>query len=283
MPRTRCRGAATDRGARAEYGLRVGNVFHAGDGNLHPLVLYDRRNEGEPEKASELAEAILEACMDAGGSLRRARHRRGQGVLDAAHVLGARPRRHRAATARVRPRRASAIRERSYRPRACAARCRALSTPLSSWPALPASLDASRRRDDPASLAADAVTPRQDQGESVPAVVDVGATSSLDGVDATAGSSSTTSGRISSCTGRSNRPPPRGVRLSRHLERRLIGHEGGDGRPRLSLEPPGDLGPTARPNAMLGTQMLLTGDPPSPVGGCRGGTASGRCATSSSA
>ena len=52
-----------------EYGLRVGNVFHAGDGNLHPLVLYDRRNEGEPEKAKELAEAILEVCMDVGGSL----------------------------------------------------------------------------------------------------------------------------------------------------------------------------------------------------------------------
>ena len=51
------------------YGLRVGNVFHAGDGNLHPLVLYDRRNEGEPERAKELAEAILEACVDAGGSL----------------------------------------------------------------------------------------------------------------------------------------------------------------------------------------------------------------------
>ena len=52
-----------------EYGLRVGNVFHAGDGNLHPLVLYDRRNDGEPEKAKELAEAILEVCMDVGGSL----------------------------------------------------------------------------------------------------------------------------------------------------------------------------------------------------------------------
>ncbi len=52
-----------------EYGLRVGNVFHAGDGNLHPLVLYDRRNDGEPQKAKELAEAILEACMDVGGSL----------------------------------------------------------------------------------------------------------------------------------------------------------------------------------------------------------------------
>jgi glycolate dehydrogenase FAD-linked subunit len=53
----------------AEYGLRVGNVFHAGDGNLHPLVLYDARAEGEPERARALAEAILEAGIDAGGSL----------------------------------------------------------------------------------------------------------------------------------------------------------------------------------------------------------------------
>jgi glycolate oxidase len=52
-----------------EFGLRVGNVFHAGDGNLHPLVLYDERVEGEPERARRLAEAILEACVDAGGSL----------------------------------------------------------------------------------------------------------------------------------------------------------------------------------------------------------------------
>jgi glycolate oxidase len=53
----------------SEYGLRVGNVFHAGDGNLHPLVLYDARVDGEPERARALAEAILEACIDAGGSL----------------------------------------------------------------------------------------------------------------------------------------------------------------------------------------------------------------------
>ena len=53
----------------AEYGLRVGNVFHAGDGNLHPLVLYDRRAEGEPERARALAEEILRACVDAGGSI----------------------------------------------------------------------------------------------------------------------------------------------------------------------------------------------------------------------
>jgi glycolate oxidase len=52
----------------AEHGLRVGNVFHAGDGNLHPLVLYDAA-AGEAERAKALAEAILAACLDAGGSL----------------------------------------------------------------------------------------------------------------------------------------------------------------------------------------------------------------------
>jgi glycolate oxidase len=52
----------------AAYGLRVGNVFHAGDGNLHPLVLYDAE-AGETDRARELAEAILDACLDAGGSL----------------------------------------------------------------------------------------------------------------------------------------------------------------------------------------------------------------------
>jgi glycolate oxidase len=50
-----------------EYGMRVGNVFHAGDGNLHPLVCYD--GEDEAERAEELAGKILEACVDAGGSL----------------------------------------------------------------------------------------------------------------------------------------------------------------------------------------------------------------------
>ena len=51
-----------------EHGLRVGNVFHAGDGNLHPLVLYDAA-KGETEAAKQLAEEILTACLDAGGSL----------------------------------------------------------------------------------------------------------------------------------------------------------------------------------------------------------------------
>jgi glycolate oxidase len=51
------------------YGLRVGNVFHAGDGNLHPLVLYDAAVEGQAERAEQLAVEILEACMESGGSL----------------------------------------------------------------------------------------------------------------------------------------------------------------------------------------------------------------------
>jgi glycolate dehydrogenase FAD-linked subunit len=52
-----------------EYGMVVANVFHAGDGNLHPLVCFDGRNEGEAERAEELSGRILEACLDAGGSI----------------------------------------------------------------------------------------------------------------------------------------------------------------------------------------------------------------------
>ncbi len=53
----------------AEHGLRVANVFHAGDGNLHPLVLYDGRRQGEVERAKRLADEILVACVEAGGSI----------------------------------------------------------------------------------------------------------------------------------------------------------------------------------------------------------------------
>ena len=53
----------------AEYGLQVANVFHAGDGNLHPLVCYDSAREGEPERAEELAGLILKTCVEAGGSI----------------------------------------------------------------------------------------------------------------------------------------------------------------------------------------------------------------------
>jgi glycolate oxidase len=53
----------------ADYELRVANVFHAGDGNLHPLVCYDSSVEGEAARAEELAGLIIKACVDAGGSI----------------------------------------------------------------------------------------------------------------------------------------------------------------------------------------------------------------------
>jgi glycolate oxidase len=52
-----------------EYGLIVANVFHAGDGNLHPLVCYDGAVAGEAERAEELSGRILDACLAAGGSI----------------------------------------------------------------------------------------------------------------------------------------------------------------------------------------------------------------------
>jgi glycolate oxidase len=52
-----------------EYGMLVANVFHAGDGNLHPLVCYDGRREGEAQRAEELSGRILDACLEAGGSI----------------------------------------------------------------------------------------------------------------------------------------------------------------------------------------------------------------------
>jgi glycolate oxidase len=52
-----------------EYDLQVANVFHAGDGNLHPLVCYDGHTEGEAQRAEELAGEIVVACVEAGGSI----------------------------------------------------------------------------------------------------------------------------------------------------------------------------------------------------------------------
>ncbi len=51
------------------YKLRVANVFHAGDGNLHPLILFDGREEGAHEKAEELAGKIIRMCIRMGGSI----------------------------------------------------------------------------------------------------------------------------------------------------------------------------------------------------------------------
>jgi glycolate oxidase len=52
-----------------QFGLRVANVFHAGDGNLHPLILYDANNAGELERAEEFGSEILKLCVSVGGVL----------------------------------------------------------------------------------------------------------------------------------------------------------------------------------------------------------------------
>ena len=52
-----------------KHGLTVANVFHAGDGNLHPLILYDYENEQEVEKAHAIGEEILSSCIRHGGTL----------------------------------------------------------------------------------------------------------------------------------------------------------------------------------------------------------------------
>ncbi len=53
----------------AEYGLRCANVFHAGDGNLHPLILFDANQPGEFERAEAFGAAILALCVDVGGTI----------------------------------------------------------------------------------------------------------------------------------------------------------------------------------------------------------------------
>lgn len=53
----------------AEYGLRVANVFHAGDGNMHPLILFDANQPGELERAEAIGGRILELCVKVGGSI----------------------------------------------------------------------------------------------------------------------------------------------------------------------------------------------------------------------
>jgi glycolate oxidase len=52
-----------------QYGLPVANVFHAGDGNLHPLILYNANKEGELERTEEFGGRILELCVEVGGTI----------------------------------------------------------------------------------------------------------------------------------------------------------------------------------------------------------------------
>jgi glycolate oxidase len=70
VPRTRLVEVLSDVNSVAErHGLVLGNVFHAGDGNLHPLIVFDRRAPGVLEKVHEAGREILEICVEAGGSL----------------------------------------------------------------------------------------------------------------------------------------------------------------------------------------------------------------------
>jgi glycolate oxidase len=57
------------RGLSEQYGLGVANVFHAGDGNLHPLILYDANKPGEVERAEAFGADILRLCVEVGGVL----------------------------------------------------------------------------------------------------------------------------------------------------------------------------------------------------------------------
>ncbi|MGD9238465.1 MAG: FAD-linked oxidase C-terminal domain-containing protein, partial [Desulfobacterales bacterium] len=52
-----------------KYNLPIGNVFHAGDGNLHPLIMFDERDEDERQRVLKISTEILKACADAGGTI----------------------------------------------------------------------------------------------------------------------------------------------------------------------------------------------------------------------
>jgi glycolate oxidase len=53
----------------AEFGLPVANVFHAGDGNIHPLILFDANKEGELRRTEEFGRRILQLCVEVGGTI----------------------------------------------------------------------------------------------------------------------------------------------------------------------------------------------------------------------
>jgi glycolate oxidase len=52
-----------------KYGLTISNIFHAGDGNMHPIILFDARKAGDMEKARAAGGEILTWCIDSGGSI----------------------------------------------------------------------------------------------------------------------------------------------------------------------------------------------------------------------
>ena len=91
----------------ARYDLPVANVFHAGDGNLHPCLLFDEREEGATAKVLDAGGEIMRACVDAGGAISGgARRRPGKALLPPLDLLPGRHRRDAATPPRLRcPRR----------------------------------------------------------------------------------------------------------------------------------------------------------------------------------
>ena len=70
IPRTKLAQVLSEINALSDrYGYKIANVFHAGDGNLHPLILYDNSQPGAFETVEEIGGEILKLCVDAGGSL----------------------------------------------------------------------------------------------------------------------------------------------------------------------------------------------------------------------
>src|SRR5690606_17517991 len=70
VPRSKLVEVMAEIGAICEArGIRVANVFHAGDGNLHPCMLFDEREPGATERILEAAAAIMRACIESGGAL----------------------------------------------------------------------------------------------------------------------------------------------------------------------------------------------------------------------
>jgi glycolate oxidase len=70
VPRTKITPALEHiRHVSEKYGLIISNIFHAGDGNLHPIILFDHRNPDELDKAKRAGDEILEFCIGAGGSI----------------------------------------------------------------------------------------------------------------------------------------------------------------------------------------------------------------------
>ena len=71
IPRTRLPEMLDFIGSVSEkkYDLRIGNIFHAGDGNLHPLIMYDERDREQPRRVKEAAAEIIMRCVEMGGSI----------------------------------------------------------------------------------------------------------------------------------------------------------------------------------------------------------------------